>query len=86
MTDVFNALRSNNANVGGGYLVHDGEARYIRGVSQAHGVEDIAAIVIDERNGVPVTIGDVAQGPSRPDDPRRGWPRATARARSSPGW
>ena len=31
MTDVFNALRSNNANVGGGYLVHEGEARYIRG-------------------------------------------------------
>src|SRR3981081_70757 len=47
MTDVFNALRSNNANVGGGYLVHEGEARYIRGESQAHNVEEIAAIVID---------------------------------------
>ena len=61
MTDVFNALRSNNANVGGGYLVHEGEARYIRGESQAHNVDDIAAIVIDERNGVPVTIADVAK-------------------------
>src|SRR4051812_119098 len=61
MTDVFNALRGNNANVGGGYLVHEGEARYIRGESQAHGVADIAAIVIDERNGVPVTIADVAR-------------------------
>src|SRR3954464_3462350 len=61
MTDVFNALRNNNANVGGGYLVHEGEARYIRGESQAHGVADIAAIVIDERNGVPVTIADVAK-------------------------
>src|SRR5262249_9641309 len=30
MTHVFDALRSNNANVGGGYLVHEGEARYIR--------------------------------------------------------
>ena len=30
MTDLFNALKSNNANVGGGYLVHNGEARYIR--------------------------------------------------------
>src|SRR5207244_9015659 len=54
MTAVFTALRSNNANVGGGYLVHQGEARYIRGVSQTHTVADIAAIVIDERNGVPV--------------------------------
>lgn len=61
MTDVFNALRSNNANVGGGYFVHEGEARYIRGESQAHDVADIAAIVIDERNGVPVTIADVAK-------------------------
>jgi heavy metal efflux system protein len=61
MTDVFNALRTNNANVGGGYLVHEGEARYIRGESQVHSAEEIAAIVIDERNGVPVTIGDVAK-------------------------
>jgi len=59
MTDLFTALRSNNANVGGGYLVHEGEARYIRGVSQARSALDIAAIVIDERNGVPVTVGDV---------------------------
>ncbi|WP_406698788.1 CusA/CzcA family heavy metal efflux RND transporter [Singulisphaera sp. Ch08] len=60
MTQVFDALRSNNANVGGGYLVHEGEARYIRGESQTHDVADIAAIVIDERNGVPVTIANVA--------------------------
>ena len=61
MTDLFVALRSNNANVGGGYLVRDGEARYIRGVSQARSVDDIADIVIDERNGVPVTVRDVAK-------------------------
>jgi heavy metal efflux system protein len=61
MTDLFEALRNNNANVGGGYLVHEGEARYIRGVSQAHSVEDVAAIVVDERDGVPVTIGNVAK-------------------------
>ena len=61
MTDVFNALRNNNANVGGGYLVHEGEARYIRGVSQVRSVDDISAIVIDERNGVPVTIGSIAE-------------------------
>ena len=61
MTQIFDALRGNNANVGGGYLVHEGEARYIRGESQTHGVADIAAIVIDERDGVPVTIDDVAK-------------------------
>ena len=61
MTDVFNALKANNANVGGGYLIREGEARYIRGESQTHNVDDIAAIVIDERNGVPVTVGQVAK-------------------------
>ncbi len=61
MADLFDALRSNNANVGGGYLVHEGEARYIRGVSQARTTDDIASIVIDERNGVPVTVGSVAK-------------------------
>ncbi len=61
MTELFTALKSNNANVGGGYLVKDGEARYIRGVSQARSIEDIAAIVIDERDGVPVTVRDVAK-------------------------
>jgi cobalt-zinc-cadmium resistance protein CzcA len=60
MTDLFNALRSNNANVGGGYLVHEGESRYIRGESQVRNIQDIQAIVIDERNGVPVTVRDVA--------------------------
>jgi len=66
MTALFDALRSNNANVGGGYLVHDGEARYIRGLSQVHNIDDIAAIVIDERNGVPVIVRDVASVETAP--------------------
>jgi heavy metal efflux system protein len=61
ITDVVQALRSNNANVGGGYIVHQGEARYIRGESQTHNVDDIAAIVVDERNGAPVTIAHIAR-------------------------
>ena len=86
MTDVFDALRTNNANVGGGYLVHEGEARYIRGVSQARtrrghrGDRDRRA---QRRAGHDRRRG---QGPPRADDPRRAWPPATARARSSPAW
>jgi len=58
---LFDALQDNNGNVGGGYLVREGEARYIRGEGQVRGAEDIAAIVLDERDGVPVTVGDVAR-------------------------
>ncbi len=86
MTDLFNALRSNNSNVGGGYLVHNGEARYIRGVSQARNVEDIAAIVIDEREGEPGHRRARGEGRARPDDPRRaGHARRPGRDRHRPG-
>ncbi len=61
MSDLFSAIKSNNANVGGGYLVHEGEARYIRGVSQARTTSEIESIVIDERDGVPVTVKSVAK-------------------------
>ncbi|WZO98322.1 CusA/CzcA family heavy metal efflux RND transporter [Isosphaeraceae bacterium EP7] len=60
MARIVDSLNANNVNVGGGYLVHEGEARYIRGESQAHGIPDIEAIVVDERAGVPVTIKDLA--------------------------
>ncbi|MGE3822427.1 MAG: efflux RND transporter permease subunit, partial [Isosphaeraceae bacterium] len=66
ISEVFDALRTNNANVGGGYLVREGEARYIRGESQVHSLADLAAIVVDERDGVPVTIGDVARVQAAP--------------------
>ena len=61
MTEVFDALRANNASVGGGYIAREGEARYIRGEGQAHSAADIEAIVVDERAGVPVTIADLAE-------------------------
>ncbi|OJW07471.1 MAG: cation transporter [Planctomycetales bacterium 71-10] len=61
MTEVFDALRENNANVGGGYIEKLGEARYIRGESQTYSPEDVAAIVVDERDGVPIRIADLGE-------------------------
>ena len=69
MTDVFNALKNNNANVGGGYLIHEGEAPISAGVSQARSVEDISAIVIDERERRPGDHRQRGPGPARADDP-----------------
>jgi cobalt-zinc-cadmium resistance protein CzcA len=66
MTRVFEALRQNNANVGGGYIVREGEARYIRGESQIHDAADIAAIVVDERGGVPIRIADIGRVQTSP--------------------
>ncbi len=60
ISDVYAAVSANNGNVGGGYLVKEGEAQYIRGESQTHSVEDIAEIVVDERGDVPIKIRDLA--------------------------
>ncbi len=60
MTDVLNALQRNNANVGAGYVERYGEQSLVRVPGQAKTLDDLRNIVIEQRNGVPIRIGDVA--------------------------
>ena len=60
MTDVINALQKSNANVGAGYIERYGEQKLVRVVGQANGLEDLKNIVIENRSGVPIRVGDVA--------------------------
>ena len=60
MTDVIRALQRNNQNVGAGYVERYGEQNLIRVIGQAAGIEDLRSIVIEQRNGIPIRIGDVA--------------------------
>lgn len=55
------ALGKSNANAGGGYVEHGRQQYLIRGIGLLRGPEDIANVVIDARNGVPVKVGDVAR-------------------------
>lgn len=58
---VFEALQRNNANAGGGYLVHHGEQRLVRGEGLVQSLQDIENIVVDAReDGTPIYIRDVA--------------------------
>jgi heavy metal efflux system protein len=63
--DVRQALEANNRNVGASLLERGGEAYVVRGhgwISPGdQGLADLRNIVVAERNGVPVTVGDVAQ-------------------------
>ncbi len=61
LDDVFTALSQNNMNVGGGYVVEAGELQLVRGISLTRNLDEIAAIVIQTHNGVPVRIGDVGE-------------------------
>lgn len=61
LDEVILALRENNKNVGGGYVVRADESSLIQGVGQARSIEEIGKIVITARDGVPTRIKDVAE-------------------------
>ncbi len=60
MADIIGALERNNANVGAGYVERYGEQYLVRVPGQASGLEDLKGIIVANRGGVPVRIGDVA--------------------------
>ncbi|HPK70357.1 MAG TPA: CusA/CzcA family heavy metal efflux RND transporter [Vicinamibacterales bacterium] len=63
--EVADAIRSNNANVGGGIVSQGPEQRIIRGVGLFRDEEDIRSVVLKAERGTPVTIrevGDVRAG------------------------
>ncbi len=62
LKDVLEALSQNNANVGGGYVVHHGEQRFIRGEAMLTGIGDIENVVLRTRTGdAPTLLKDVAE-------------------------
>ena len=60
LDDVMRALRQNNQNVGGGYVIRSGEASLVQGIARTTSVEQIADIVIESHDGVPIRVRDVA--------------------------
>ena len=58
--DVFNALKRNNGNAGGGILPEHDEQYLIRSVGLIRNLDDIRSIVLKESAGTPVYIRDVA--------------------------
>ena len=61
LDDLTGALRRNNQNAGGGPVVRAGEATLVQGVARAVTVEQVAAIVIEAHDGVPIRVSDVAE-------------------------
>ncbi|MES1256398.1 MAG: CusA/CzcA family heavy metal efflux RND transporter, partial [Acidobacteriota bacterium] len=58
---VFAAIAANNASFGGGFVEHQSERYTVRGTGLVAGETDIRAIVVDEVDGVPVLVSDVAE-------------------------
>ena len=61
LEDLFRRVEGNNETAGGGYVVHNGEQRFIRGIALLKGVADIEGIVLRrEADGTPILVRDVA--------------------------
>jgi cobalt-zinc-cadmium resistance protein CzcA len=58
---VFEALEKNNAVAGGGYIEHAGEAYIIRGEGLVQNANDIGRVVVDNRNGAPITVAQLGE-------------------------
>lgn len=58
--DLVAAVRENNANVGAGYIEKNGEQYLIRAPGQVADIAGIEKIIVAHKNGLPVTVADVA--------------------------
>lgn len=59
--DVFERLRDNNRNFGGGFIEHSAEQYTVRGLGRTEEMGDIGSIVLTAHNGTPVLVRDVAR-------------------------
>jgi heavy metal efflux system protein len=59
--DIFERLRENNDNFGGGFIEHSSEQYTVRGLGRARGPEELGQIVLTSHAGTPVYIRDVAE-------------------------
>ncbi|MEZ6128394.1 MAG: CusA/CzcA family heavy metal efflux RND transporter [Planctomycetaceae bacterium] len=61
LQQLFERLQQNNATAGGGYVVHNAEQRFIRGVALLKDENDIREVVVHRNtDGTPILVKDIA--------------------------
>jgi cobalt-zinc-cadmium resistance protein CzcA len=58
--DVYNAVSKSNINIGGDVIVDNSQAYVVRGIGLLNDINEIKNIIIQNINGIPVLIKDVA--------------------------
>ncbi|GIX03038.1 MAG: cation transporter [Planctomycetaceae bacterium] len=61
LEDIFHAIERNHATAGGGYVVHHGEQRFLRGEALLRHEYDLLHVQLKQTAGTPILLGDVAQ-------------------------
>ncbi len=59
--DVYNAVAKSNINVGGDVIVDNSQAYVVRGIGLLNNLEEIGNIIVDNINGTPILVKDVAE-------------------------
>jgi cobalt-zinc-cadmium resistance protein CzcA len=70
--DVFTAVQKTNINIGGDMIIQNNQAFVVRGIGLLNDINEIKTIVINNTNGVPVLVKDVADVQIS-NLPRLGW-------------
>ncbi|CAG1771305.1 partial Cobalt-zinc-cadmium resistance protein CzcA, partial [uncultured bacterium] len=60
LDEVADTIEKSNRNVGAGFLRHGDQQMIVRGVGNFRSIDDIKKIVLKNKEGTPVTVGDVA--------------------------
>ncbi|MFZ2449387.1 MAG: CusA/CzcA family heavy metal efflux RND transporter [Methylovulum miyakonense] len=61
MDKLIQTLKNNNRNDGAGRLSDGEEALIVRAEGRLKTLDDVRSLVVDNRNGIPVTVGDIAE-------------------------
>ena len=70
--DVFTAVQKTNINIGGDMMIQNNEAFVVRGIGLLNDVNEIKNVIIQNNNGVPLLVKDVATVEIS-NVPRLGW-------------
>ncbi|WP_412986956.1 CusA/CzcA family heavy metal efflux RND transporter [Pontimicrobium sp. IMCC45349] len=61
ISEIYEALETNNSIAGGGYIEKENEAFFIRGEGLIKSLSDLENIVVTNRNGLPIYVKDIAK-------------------------
>ncbi len=70
--DVYTAVQKTNINIGGDMIIQNNQAFVVRGIGLLNDINEIKNIIVENNNGVPVLVKDVAQVDIS-NIPRLGW-------------
>lgn len=70
--DVFTAVQKTNINIGGDVIIENNQAYVVRGIGLLNDINEIKNIVVQNINGVPILVKDVAEV-AISNIPRLGW-------------